>query len=181
MELNKSTLRYLALGFFASGVLLSGYGMLSSSTSSLSAEEQSYKEMYEELLAEESSSMTSVDQKNETSEESEAASSEEIAETDTAKETTSNEDVSEEEQSETTEENQETSSDAVTTTIVIAEGDPSSFATNQLQNQGIIESASEFNDFLEENGYTVRLRPGSYEVSSDMTFQEIATILMDEN
>lgn len=170
MNLDKTALRFLALGFFVSAILLSGYGLLSSGPS-LSAEERSYKERYEELVAENNSSSDSVaeqpsDSSNEPAEASEDSSVEDVT------------DSSEEAQEQPKEEN---NTDAISTVIVIEQGDPSSFASTQLQNQGIVESALEFNDFLENNNYTGRLRPGSYEVNSDMSFEEIAKTLMDEN
>ncbi|WP_028273697.1 hypothetical protein [Atopococcus tabaci] len=170
MKLDKTALRFLALGFFVSAILLSVYGVLSPG-SSLSAEEQSYKVRYEELVAETNSSSDSAsvaeqpaDSSNEPVESTEDSS---------ADVTDSSEDVQEEPE-------KENNTDAISTVIVIEQGDPSSFASTQLQNQGIVESAIEFNNFLENNNYTGSLRPGSYEVNSEMSFEEIARTLMDE-
>lgn len=172
MNWNKLTLRYLALGFFASAVLLSGYGLIASpdSTPEQQAQEESVPDT---SVSSDSSDMVDL---------TENSSSEKVEETEEVEEDSSAEaDTSQSEETEEETDTSEETTDTLSAVIVIEEGDPSSVASSQLQNQGIIESATEFNDFLEENNYITLLRPGSYEVNSDMTFQEIAEILMSEN
>ncbi|MEG0496882.1 MAG: hypothetical protein RR541_02680, partial [Carnobacterium sp.] len=64
-------------------------------------------------------------------------------------------------------------------TIIVNDGDPGSVAVQQIKNQGIIKDVSEFEKFLEKNNYISLIRPGTYEVSSEMDFQQIADTLMN--
>ena len=49
----------------------------------------------------------------------------------------------------------------------------------QIKNQGIVKDAAEFETFLEQNNYISLIRPGTYELSSEMDFQQIADKLMN--
>lgn len=176
--MSKPALRYLALGFLVSAIILAGYRSFlyqpqvadssESDTAPLTQDELTYKEKYETLLAEtELAQLESgyVDE-SESTENSESAASDEAAQ----------------ESSEIdTEESQEDSEDVVTATVVINQGDPSSTAARQLQEQGIIEDSAEFDEFLESNNLSNLVRPGSFTVNSDMSFQEIADILLSES
>lgn len=165
--MSRPTLRYLAVGFLVSALVLAGYRLFlyepaaaakqpaSNETVELSEEELSYKEKYEQLLAETEVANLS----KESSDTAESASSEEPKETDSSE--------------------KDSSEPAVTkTTIIINNGDPSSVAVQQLADQGIIENSSDFEKFLDENNYVSLLRPGSYEVTSEMDSQQIAEALM---
>ncbi|MER2110376.1 MAG: hypothetical protein ABS913_00250 [Desemzia incerta] len=176
--MSKPALRYLALGFLVSAIILAGYRSFlyqpqvadssESDTAPLTQDELTYKEKYETLLAEtELAQLESgyVDE-SESTENTESAASDEAAQ----------------ESSESdTEESQEDSEDVVTATVVINQGDPSSTAARQLQEQGIIEDSAEFDEFLESNNLSNLVRPGSFTVNSDMSFQEIADILLSES
>ncbi len=176
--MSKPALRYLALGFLVSAIILAGYRSFlyqpqvadssESDTAPLTQDELTYKEKYETLLAEtELAQLESgyVDE-SESTENKESAASDEAAQ----------------ESSESdTEESQEDSEDVVTATVVINQGDPSSTAARQLQEQGIIEDSAEFDEFLESNNLSNLVRPGSFTVNSDMSFQEIADILLSES
>lgn len=173
--MSKTALRYLSLGLLISAIVLAGYRAFfydpqlkaeeaTAPDTELSQEEKMYKQKYEQLLAE-----TEVSKMED----------EYTAENDSSSETEGSEESSDNEAEETADE--DASNDVITTTIVINEGEPSSIAATQLQNQGIIENASEFNDFLEENNYTTLVRPGTFTVNSDMSFQEIAEVLMSES
>ncbi|SFQ43477.1 hypothetical protein SAMN04488506_1999 [Desemzia incerta] len=176
--MSKPALRYLALGFLVSAIILAGYRSFlyqpqvvdssESDTAPLTQDELTYKEKYETLLAEtELAQLESgyVDE-SENTENTESAASDEAAQ---------------ESGESDTEESQEDSEDVVTATVVINQGDPSSTAARQLQEQGIIEDSAEFDQFLESNNLSNLVRPGSFTVNSDMSFQEIADILLSES
>lgn len=176
--MSKPALRYLALGFLVSAIILAGYRSFlyepqvadssESDTAPLTQDELTYKEKYETLLAEtELAQLESgyVDE-SENTENTESAASDEAAQ---------------ESGESDTEESQEDSEDVVTATVVINQGDPSSTAARQLQEQGIIEDSAEFDEFLESNNLSNLVRPGSFTVNSDMSFQEIADILLSES
>lgn len=171
--MSKPALRYLALGFLVSAIILAGYRSFlyepqvadssESKTAPLTQDELSYKEKYETLLAEtELAELESgyVDE-SESTENTEPAESDEAAQ----------------ESSESKEESEE----VVTATVIIKEGDPSSTAARQLQEQGIIEDSAEFDKFLESNNLSNLVRPGNFTVNSGMSFQEIADILLSES
>lgn len=170
--MNKPALRYLALGFLVSAIVLAGYRLFlydSPSIASqdklneetiLSKEEVSYKEKYEALLAD-----TEVANLEKESATSESEVTEEEATSESAE-------SAESESSEPSEKK---------ITVVINEGDPSSVASQQLAEQGLIEDAFDFDEFLEDNSYASLIRPGSYEVSSEMNYDELANVLMENN
>lgn len=173
--MSKPALRYLALGFLVSAIILAGYRSFlyqpqvvdssESDTAPLTQDELTYKEKYETLLAETELAQLESGYVDE-SENTESAASDEAAQ----------------ESSESdTEESQEDSEDVATATVVINQGDPSSTAARQLQEQGIIEDSAEFDEFLESNNLSNLVRPGSFTVNSDMSFQEIADILLSES
>lgn len=176
--MSKPALRYLALGFLVSAIILAGYRSFlyqpqvadssESDTAPLTQDELTYKEKYETLLAEtELAQLESgyVDE-SENTENTESAASDEAAQ---------------ESGESDTEESQEDSEDVVTATVVINQGDPSSTAARQLQEQGIIEDSAEFDEFLESNNLSNLVRPGNFTVNSGMSFQEIADILLSES
>lgn len=170
--MSKPALRFLSLGFLVSALILAGYRSFfyepqsanaTDASTELTQEDETYKDKYENLLAEtELAKMESEyavdDQDTESTEESSESE---------AEETSSNE--------------EETSSQATTATIVINEGDPSSLAARQLQEQGIIEDSTEFDNFLEDNSLSNLIRPGTFTIESGMSFQEIADILSSAN
>lgn len=159
--MSKPALRYLALGFLVSAIVLAGYRLFfydvqtiaSEDTvveeTALTKEEVSYKEKYEALLAE--TEIAHLEKETATSEPAESAESE----------------------------SSEPSEKKITVTI--NDGDPSSVASQQLQEQGLIEDAFDFDGFLEDNGYAALIRPGSYEVSSEMDYEQMANVLMANN
>ena len=178
--MSKPALRYLALGFLVSAIILAGYRSFlyepqiadssEAKTAPLTQDELTYKEKYETLLAEtELAELESgyVDG-SESTENTESAESDETAQESSESDT--------EESSEDSE-----SEDVVTATVIINEGDPSSAAARQLQEQGIIEDSAEFDDFLESNNLSNLVRPGNFTVNSGMSFQEIADILLSES
>lgn len=170
--MSKPALRYLALGFLVSAIVLAGYRLFFYDAQSiasedkpteetvLSKEEATYKEKYEALLAE-----TEVANLEKETAASESDTAEEEATSESAESAAS--------------ESSEPSEKKIT--VIINEGDPSSVASQQLQEQGLIEDAFDFDGFLEDNGYAALIRPGSYDVSSEMDYDQLASVLMDKN
>ncbi|RFA36401.1 hypothetical protein CAI16_05110 [Virgibacillus dokdonensis] len=64
--------------------------------------------------------------------------------------------------------------DKKTYTLKIEEGKPSSDISEKLEKNGIIDEASKFNDYLEDNDYSKKVQLGEFKVSSDMSLYEIA-------
>lgn len=167
--MSKPALRYLALGFLVSAIVLAGYRLFLYDVQPIASEnekteetvptkeEVSYQEKYEALLAD----------KEVADLEKETATSESAVVKDDA--TSESSESAESEPSEKK------------ITVIINDGDPSSVASQQLQEQGLIEDAFDFDGFLEENSYAALIRPGSYEVSSEMDYNELASVLMDSN
>ncbi|AGT32793.1 aminodeoxychorismate lyase [Geobacillus genomosp. 3] len=61
--------------------------------------------------------------------------------------------------------------------LVIEKGDtPEAFA-KELEAAGIIQSARSFNDYLKQHGLTRSIRPGTYNVRSDMDFAAISRLI----
>lgn len=50
----------------------------------------------------------------------------------------------------------------------------SSSISATLEKNGIIDDASKFNDYLEDNDYSKYVQIGTFELTSDMTFNEVA-------
>ncbi len=171
-RMSKPALRYLALGFLISAIVLVGYRLFlydpatvasedkSTEETAVTKEESSYKEKYEALLAET-----------------------EIADLEKEAVTSEPEIVEETETSEAAENTESKASEPSVKkiTVIINDGDPSSVASQQLKGQGLIEDALDFDGFLEDNNYAALIRPGSYEVSSDMDYNQLAKVLMDNN
>lgn len=179
--MNRPALRFLAVGFLVSALVLSGYRLFlyepSTSTAkssetakkekTLSADEKSYKEKYEELLTKvelekvtgDSSSTDSsktADDKKAT--DAAAAAAKKKADEEAAKKKAEEDKVKK-------------------YTLVIGQGDPTSTAVDQLASQGIIKDANEFTQFLSSNDYEMYIRDGSYEVNSSMSYEQIAKII----
>ncbi|WP_027109022.1 hypothetical protein [Lacticigenium naphthae] len=166
--MDKQALRYIAVGFLASSILLSGYDLLvddtEASTPTAQNDAKDYKKLYEDLLTETEVANLSEEEKL-------------TSELDSSKENV--QDTGEDSQNETeTEEIQADNTDKIVqTTIIIEDGQPSSIATNQLVNQGIVDSGTDFDEFMANNGYTTKIRPGRFSVDDSMTFEEIAQAL----
>ncbi len=58
--------------------------------------------------------------------------------------------------------------------FTIQEGEWSADVSGKLEKSGIISDASAFNDYLERNGYGGRIRAGTFSISMDSTYEEIA-------
>lgn len=56
-------------------------------------------------------------------------------------------------------------------------GDLASSVSKQLEKLGIIKDAKEFNRYLSDNGYSVRVRVGEYTAEKGMSYEEIAKMI----
>lgn len=181
--MSKKNVRILALGFFISGLLLALFYFVFPTPSSASTQnnnevdelklEVSYlqSKIAEMEVAQIEEPVAEVEASEEQPEENTEENNEESEENSDNEET---EDATEEEnQEEEVEENP-----VVTSTVTIGDGQPSSVAASQLLDQNIIEDRFEFDSFLEDNNYAPLVRPGSYEIRSDMSYEEIAQALM---
>ncbi len=65
----------------------------------------------------------------------------------------------------------------VTATITVVGGMDSEQVAKLLEDAGIVESAADFDSFLNQNGYSTRIEVGTFEVHDGMTYEELADIL----
>jgi len=67
----------------------------------------------------------------------------------------------------------------VTARVVVESGNTAGIVCEKLRKAGILESSEEFNFrlYLNQNNYSNRINVGTYTLSSDMTFEELAEIL----
>lgn len=188
--MTKKSLRMLALGFFLSGALVASLRYysgepLSDTNDEVEELQQEVASLEAQLAQFEVAQATAEQEQNE--EEQAEEDPEDQEESNDEEESESEEDNgdSEEDSSDDPEESDEGEEDAeeesveiISATITIGEGQPSSVAAQQLQEQGIIEDRFDFDEYLENNDFAVLVRPGSYEVSSDMDYEQIANTLM---
>lgn len=67
-----------------------------------------------------------------------------------------------------------------TFTLNVEPGLASSSISDILEENGIIDSASKFNQYLEENDYSQYVQLGTFKVTSDMTFNQLAETITNE-
>lgn len=58
--------------------------------------------------------------------------------------------------------------------LTINDGDWAGKVSKQLEEMGIVDSASEFDKYLSDNGYSNVIKSGTYDVSPEDTFKELA-------
>ena len=198
--MNKSTLRSLALGFLASGILTGAYaiffqGNVPIQGVTIPSVLNSSSATHEEELAQYRDEMSSLIAERNTLEENQVTKDEEIAsltekntglENQIAELQLENRSLSSDgdgEQSETedetttedsTDEETENSTSSTSGTFVISQGETSVDIASNLEAQGFVESAAEFQALLDEWGLNSIIQAGSYEISSDMTIHDIA-------
>ncbi len=107
-----------------------------------------------------------------TTEEPPAENTEETATEETAAENSG----SDEEESNDTDEETDPA-DEETITFTVRSGASSDSISRKLKQAGMIEDANEFDNYLISNGYSGRIRVGTYELKKGMTFEEIARII----
>lgn len=76
---------------------------------------------------------------------------------------------------------EESGGDYVTAKISVTSGMTSQEVALLMQEAGIIDDYTEFDLFLNENGYSTQIRINDYEFNSNMTFQELAEALIKED
>lgn len=198
--MNKSTLRSLALGFLASGILTGAYaiffqGNVPIQGVTIPSVLNSSSATHEEELTQYRDEMSSLIAERDTLEENQVTKDEEIAsltekntglENQIAELQLENRSLSSDgdgEQSETedetttedsTDEETENSTSSTSGTFVISQGETSVDIASNLEAQGFVESAAEFQALLDEWGLNSIIQAGSYEISSDMTIHDIA-------
>lgn len=92
--------------------------------------------------------------------------------------TDDSEESSSEEASNNEPEEEEEEQEAVKSyTLTIESGMPSSTISNQLEENGIIDNARDFSNYLEDKGYANRIQLGEFTLTSDMSHYEIAEAL----
>ena len=64
-----------------------------------------------------------------------------------------------------------------TAEITVVGGMGSQQVAQLLEDAGMIESASDFDSYLNRNGYSTRIEIGTFEINSNMTYEEMATLL----
>ena len=64
--------------------------------------------------------------------------------------------------------------EVVTYTLTVARGMSSNEVCKVLYDNGIIDNAVDFDNYLVSRGYAEKIRVGIFEVSSDMSYDELA-------
>ncbi|WP_042145939.1 hypothetical protein [Paucisalibacillus sp. EB02] len=120
-----------------------------------------------EIASSDSEKVETTDEEVDTTETTEGAETNEEnnAQTESTEESTENEDSKKEQDS------------AKNFKLVIESGMPSSTISNELEANGIIDDAAEFISYLEDEGYAVRIQLGEFQLTSDMSYFEIAEAL----
>ena len=124
-----------------------------------------------------SESENDSDTNNESSDENTEQNNEDTENNTEDEEETSEEDSSNEEDAE--EDSEEDSPKEYELTIET--GMASSQISDILESEDIIESASDFNTYLEDNDYAINVKPGTFEITSDLSHFEIAEIITSYN
>lgn len=75
------------------------------------------------------------------------------------------------------EDSSEESDDVTEVEITLEDGAPPSNISDALEDAGIIDDARDFNDYLEDNDLSGSVKPGTYEVDSEMSYSEISDII----
>ncbi|WP_208560129.1 hypothetical protein [Marinilactibacillus kalidii] len=179
--MSKKNIRILALGFFLSGLILVLSILIVPTNSEADAQNQ---EEVKTLKSEVSYLQNQIaEMEVAQADTQEAAAPDEKSEEEPEATNEDAEDENEEESEENPEEDAEQPSDdeeepVISTTVTIGDGQPSSVATTQLMEQNIIEDRFDFDKFLEDKDYAPLVRPGTYEINSNMNYEEIAQALM---
>lgn len=65
--------------------------------------------------------------------------------------------------------------------FVVREGFLSSSVARELEEQGLVKDADEFDTYLEKNGYAKYVRSGKYDIPKDADYKTIAKIITKQN
>jgi len=179
----KHTVRSFSIGLLTAGVImLIGFYFFGSETAQTTeltvdemvplVEEEGYRIITEEdyiSLSLRNDNSSANDEEEEEGTEQADESEEDAEEEDYTEENDSNEESDEEENEEMEEEEEIT-----TYTLNIEPGMTSSEFSSLLEENNIVEDASEFNQYIEDEDYSLRVQIGEFELTSDMTIYEIA-------
>ncbi len=64
-----------------------------------------------------------------------------------------------------------------TKTITVTEGMTSGEVSEQLEKEGLVQDAQEFNTYLVNRGYSEEIHAGSFEISTTATYEQIANTI----
>ena len=78
---------------------------------------------------------------------------------------------------ENTENETEVETEGETITVSVVSGDSSWSVAKRMEEIGLVDSAKEFDAFLCGNGYDKRISVGTYEISSNATWEDMAKII----
>ncbi|WP_087971684.1 hypothetical protein [Oceanobacillus rekensis] len=184
----KHTVRSFSVGLLTSGIiLLIAFYVLEDSAQTL--EDLNPEEMipvledsgYTVLTKEKYISLTIQNDEDATDEIEDKAAAEDESEkqtrADSEEEENTDEEAAEQEKTEksaSAANEQETEESSDSYTLTIDEGMASSDISSLLAEHNIIENAAEFNSYLNEHEYSPYIQIGSFELSSDMSFYQIA-------
>jgi cytoskeletal protein RodZ len=142
----------------------------------------SSKEMTDEEIIEKATELGMV-MPEEDSEESEEEATEETEATDS--EAPSTEEVTEETEEETEVENEPVVESSETTVkyipFTVNSGESSDTVAANLYNAGLVDSASEFNDYMNTLGVDNRIQSGTFYVRADSTYDDIIVLLVNKD
>ena len=158
----KSSVRAFGIGIFIAGASLAGYEQFSPSSKVTDTEQiESYKQQIADLekQLDEKSGATSVEKPATQQDDSSKKEPTETKETDSDSNTSSsNEDV-------------------VTATVYIYENVSLYAIGQQVEEEGIISNGRELELFLSKPEFSRSIQKGAFDLSSDMTIEQIAKIL----
>ncbi|WP_245975299.1 hypothetical protein [Oceanobacillus chungangensis] len=189
----KKTIRTFAIGLFTAGIIMV-IGIFFFDSNSNTLDELSAEEMiplikedgYHVLTSDEYISLSvkseNINTDSEEKAENEATDKKEVTKTkEPVKEETEKTQAANQSKKEKAETKEETSTPEkkqeekiINYTLNIEPGMPASTITSVLADQGIIDDASEFNNYLDEHDYTLKVRMGTHKVTSAMSFYELA-------
>lgn len=162
--MKKEKLRFLALGFFLSGLILTIFQLSGFNEKTIQSDSLVKVESVKE--SEKPTNKVESNKKNES-----AASSESVASSESK---TSKPESSESSESESKPTESKPNDKMV---FVVQEGQPSSVVAEYLHASGLIDDVEAFQKVLEERGLSNSVQYGSYELSKDMSYNEIIDII----
>ena len=173
----KYFLRGLGVGvIFGALIMLAAY--MSSGGYKMSDEEIIEKAKKLGMVEKESSIIVDDSTKDSTTEDTTESTTEKIVPDDTTEGTTEGE-TTEDTTQEDAEDVKTEDSTSNSITISVKSGMGSYEVSTLLKDAGIIDDASDFDVYLNENGYSTKIEVGEYKFTDDMTYEEIANMLIE--
>lgn len=175
----KQHIRAFAIGLLTSGVLLLAIYLISNPSANR-AEDMDPEELIS-VLEDKGYAVLTQDQyiAHSVNKETSDAGQEDETSEDAENEAAEDENADEENENGNSDENEEGTEEdeVIETKVKLESGMPPSNISDSLEDAGIIDDAMEFNDYLEDNDYSGSVKPGTYKVNSEMSFDEIAEII----